>query len=506
MTQALGMAPGLSSLVMYIGTGGKAGQTLDDAGILNAMATAQPLNAQLSESWTWYPSDPSTDNPYFEEFAAQGQNFFQASGDHAEWTTAVLEDKELYPADDPYVTSVGGTDLTTSSAGGPWASETAWSDSGGGISPSPDDFAIPPWQTTTASGCSACSKTYRNGPDVAANANFTFYVCADQTTCTENFWGGTSFAAPMWAGYLALANQQASSQGQSSLGFINSAIYTIGLSSSYDTDFHDITSGSNGYSATVGYDLVTGWGSPNGSALINAANPFNLTLSPETATVAQGGSGKSTITTTVVSGFDSVISLTATGQPSGVTVSFSPTSITGAGSSTMTVTVASSAAAGGYTIFASGTPASTPTTKVAPLSLTVIPARLITPSSVNFNVVVPGPNCGAGCAPTGFGQYVTISNATNYAISFPSAVFSSSNGEFGITLNGSIAPLGLTGNCPVSPSTLASLSTCQAIAYTNETSTAGTYSGTVTVSGTDESSPPTNVSASLTATATVTVQ
>ena len=73
MTQALGMAPGLSSLVMYVGS--------TDAAIFNAMATASPLNAQLSSSWTWYPADPTTDDPYFKEFAAQGQNLFQAAGD-----------------------------------------------------------------------------------------------------------------------------------------------------------------------------------------------------------------------------------------------------------------------------------------------------------------------------------------------------------------------------------------------------------------------------------------
>ena len=64
------MAPGLSSLVMYVGS--------VDTAIFNAMATASPLNAQLSSSWTWFPADPGTDNPYFEEFAAQGQNLFQA--------------------------------------------------------------------------------------------------------------------------------------------------------------------------------------------------------------------------------------------------------------------------------------------------------------------------------------------------------------------------------------------------------------------------------------------
>ena len=74
----------------------------------------------------------------------------------------------------------------------------------------------------------------------------------------------------MWAGYLALVNQQSVANGNKTLGFINPSLYTIGAGSSYTTDFHDITSGSNGYSATTGYDLATGWGSPNGSGLINA--------------------------------------------------------------------------------------------------------------------------------------------------------------------------------------------------------------------------------------------
>jgi kumamolisin len=252
------MAPGMASLVMYIGS--------TDSAIFNAMATAKPLNAQLSSSWYWSPADPKTLNPIFEEFAAQGQNLFDAAGDNRSWQIG----GSIWPADNAYLVSVGGTDLETKSAGGPWSSETAWSDSGGGTSP--NDIPIPSWQVATADQCiDKCSTSLRNGPDVSANSNFTFYVCADQTTCTANEYGGTSFAAPMWAGYLALANQQLIANGsKTTLGFIDPALYTIGLSSNYDTDFHDITSGSNGYSATNGYDLVTGWGSPNGDNLINA--------------------------------------------------------------------------------------------------------------------------------------------------------------------------------------------------------------------------------------------
>ncbi len=365
MTQALGMAPGLASLVMYVGS--------TDVAMLNAMATADPLNAQLSSSWTWYPADPNTDDPYFQEFAAQGQNYFQAAGDSAKW----LSDSEIYPADDAYVTSVGGTDLVTTGPAGPWASESAWIDGGGGISP--NRIPIPFWQTTTESGCSTCSNVYRNGPDVSANSNFTFYVCADQTTCTANLYGGTSFAAPMWAGYMALVNQQAALNGMPPLGFINPALYDIGLSSSYDTDFHDVTSGSNGFSATIGYDLATGWGSPNGSGLIGGllgtinTPGFGLTASNPAITVLQGGSGASTaINSTVLNGFDSVISLSASGQPAGVTVSLSPASITGAGTSVMSIAVSPSTAVGSYNIKVTGT--SGGITEIVTVSLSVMKA------------------------------------------------------------------------------------------------------------------------------------
>jgi len=379
MTQALGMAPGLSSLVMYVGS--------TDSSIFNAMATASPLNAQLSSSWTWSPADPNTDNPYFQEFAAQGQNLFQAAGDSGKWGAS----SEIYPADDVYVTSVGGTDLDTSSAAGPWSSETAWVDGGGGISP--DKYAIPSWQTSAAAGCSSCSKTYRNGPDVSANANFTFYVCADQTTCTANEYGGTSFAAPMWAGYLALVNQQAVANGNHTVGFINPSLYSIGLSSNYGTDFHDVTSGSNGYSATTGYDLATGWGSPNGAGLIAAlagssSGPgFSLSASPASVSVAQGQAGTSTITSTVTGGFDSAITLTASGQPTGVTVGFSPTSITGAGTSTVTLTVASSTVAGTYGIKVTGTSGSTVETTTISLTVTgTTPGFTISASPTSISV------------------------------------------------------------------------------------------------------------------------
>ncbi|MGA9356302.1 MAG: protease pro-enzyme activation domain-containing protein [Terriglobales bacterium] len=454
MTQALGMAPGMSSLVMYVGS--------SDAPIFNAMATASPLNAQLSSSWTWSPADPTTDNPYFEEFSAQGQNLFQAAGDSGAWTSS----SEIYPSDDIYVTSVGGTDLDTSGAAGPWASETAWVDGGGGISP--DKFAIPSWQTTAAGGCSSCSKTYRNGPDVSANANFSFYVCADQTTCTANEYGGTSFAAPMWAGYLALINQQAVANGNKTLGFINPSIYTIGEGSSYDSDFHDVTSGSNGFSATTGYDLATGWGSPNGSGLINAlagsgTPSFTLSASPSSLTVTQGSSGTSTISVTDLGGFSGSVTLAASGLPSGVTASFGTNPTTG--SSVLTLTASATATTGSATVKITGTSGSLSASTNIALTVSAAASPNFTISASPASVTVTQ---GASGTST-----ITITSQN----SFNSAT----------TLSATGLPSGVTATFSTNPVTPPANGSASSTLTLTASASAATGAATVTITGTSGS-------------------
>jgi kumamolisin len=355
MTQALGMAPGLSSLVMYIGS--------TDTAIIGAMTSHNPLPTAIGCSWGWTPADPSTLDPYFQKMAAQGQNFFVASGDSSTWTRRNYP----WPAEDAYVVTVGGTDLVTTSAAGPWSSETAWVDSGGGISP--DRIAIPSWQKITGviNSSNKGSTAYRNGPDISANANFTFYVCGDQTSCTANLYGGTSFAAPMWAGYIALVNQQLAINGQSTIGFLNPTIYAQNesggsLTSAYSADFHDITSGTSGsYSAVTGYDLVTGWGSPNAgllAALTGAAptSGFNLSATPSSLSIVQGSNtGTSTITSTPFGGYSSSISLSASGLPSGVSVGYGTNPITASGSSLLTFTAAANATTGTFPVTVTGT-------------------------------------------------------------------------------------------------------------------------------------------------------
>src|SRR3569833_493245 len=261
IVNAIGMALGIKEVLIYEGA--------SDTQILNQMAADNTAKV-LSSSWGWNPSDAASDDPIFQEFAAQGQTFVSASGDSGQFNTATF----FFPATDPYVLQVGGTDLTTAGPGGAWSGETAWVQSGGGFV---DDTAIPAWQQLpkVVNSANMGSTTLRNSPDVAAEANFDNPTVVNGKLVTG--FGGTSFAAPRWAGLLALANQQSVTNDRGTKRFINPTLYNLGTSASRAAVFHDITSGSNpptvgdggGFDAVAGYGLVTGWGSPVGAALID---------------------------------------------------------------------------------------------------------------------------------------------------------------------------------------------------------------------------------------------
>lgn len=264
------MAPGLAQIIVY--EAGPSGTAND---ILNRMATDN-LARQLSASWT-FPTDATTEQILL-QFAAQGQTFFNASGDHGAYTGPVPS-----PVDNPRVTVVGGTTLNTTGPGGAWVSETVWNRggtgqsggaSGGGISTA---YSIPAWQKLVDMTANQGSLTMRNLPDVAAVAEnvWVFYNNGSSETV-----GGTSCSSPLWAGFLALVNQQAASFGQPPVGFLNPALYSLGLSAGYSTNFHDVAVGNNtnnsspsAFFAVPGYDLCTGWGTPFGQSLINALAP-----------------------------------------------------------------------------------------------------------------------------------------------------------------------------------------------------------------------------------------
>ena len=281
IVQAIGMAPGLSQVRVYLGD--------NIVDIFNAMAS-ENIAKQLSISYIWEPDNYQTMDPIFTELLAQGQTLFASSGDNG---AHQMSQPQYYPAEDIYVTAAGGTSLTTNGPGGSWVSETSWQYSGGGVGPFPYVISLPAWQQGVPNSSNAGSTTLRNVPDVAMDGDFHNYAC--QAGFCSGGWGGTSFSAPRWAGFMALVNQQAAAQGKPPLGFINPAVYSIAQGPNYSSDFHDVITGNNqccgqslSYNAVLGYDLVTGWGSPTGQNLINdLAGGYTLSASPTSLTINQ---------------------------------------------------------------------------------------------------------------------------------------------------------------------------------------------------------------------------
>jgi subtilase family serine protease len=289
MEMVIAMAPGISRLIVYEAP--NIGLTWVD--ILSQMQEDNSAK-QLSSSWLFDYDDPNAD-PIYQKFAMQGQSFFQCSGDYLAFYDGVSQ-----WADDPNITLVGGTTLSTTSTGS-WSSENVWTNgdgttgSGGGVSASYlGNYPIPSWQKGISMTVNGGSITNRNVPDVAMVAYRVFVYWDDGDT---GWWWGTSIAAPLWAGMAALANQQAVARSEPTLGFLNPALYAIGSGPLYASCFHDITKGSNFdsenptlYPAVAGYDLCTGWGTPNGVNLINV-----LTQTPDIYNSAHNANGNVTL-------------------------------------------------------------------------------------------------------------------------------------------------------------------------------------------------------------------
>lgn len=285
---SISMAPGLSNVFVYEGSPASTVAQIND--LLNRMATDDSAQ-QLSCSWE-FDIDASTEQ-IFQQFAVQGQSFFIASGDLGAYSGVIAE-----PADDPNITCVGGTALSTTGPLGQWVSETTWQrnltySSGGGIS---TVYPIPFWQQDVDMSANQGSTTMRNIPDVAMLATGAWIM---GNGAWEDY-SGTSVAAPLWAGFTALVNQQATLNGQPSVGFLNPALYAIGAGIYYEACFHDITTGGNTTSAAPGYffavpgyDLCTGWGSPSGAYLIDALlDPVDaLLISPQQGFTVTGPAG-----------------------------------------------------------------------------------------------------------------------------------------------------------------------------------------------------------------------
>ncbi|MDA8345516.1 MAG: S53 family peptidase [Thermaerobacter sp.] len=213
--------------------------------------------------------------------AAAGISVFASAGDNGAGN-GYSYPNALFPASDPYVTSVGGTDLFMSDSG-QYQSETVWNDSDATLCPfgcaygpfgatggAPSAvFQAPSYQAGVT------GQSMRSTSDVSYNASVYTSVLVYLGFLGPNsgfyFFGGTSEGAPQWAAITALADQAAGHP----LGFLNPQLYQIAQNpAAYAADFHDVTVGQNGfgstgYSAGTGYDLPTGLGSPDVANLIN---------------------------------------------------------------------------------------------------------------------------------------------------------------------------------------------------------------------------------------------
>jgi hypothetical protein len=293
----MSMAPALAKIIVF--EGNPSGINFIPNDVLDTMAASNTVK-NLSSSWGWSGGPTNTTDNIFVTMMSQGQSFFNASGDSDAFTTGAgsvngVDNPSLdnVPSSNPYITQVGGTTLTMNGTGASYASETVWNwgneygssengvGSSGGVS---TYYSIPTWQQGINSFlASGGSSTARNIPDVALTADNVYVKYGNGT---NGDFGGTSCAAPLWAGFMALVNQQAAASGKSPVGFINPAVYEIANESVYNSAFNDVTTGNNtsssspnAFYAVPGYDLCTGLGTPAGTNLINAlVNPDPLVV------------------------------------------------------------------------------------------------------------------------------------------------------------------------------------------------------------------------------------
>jgi subtilase family serine protease len=271
MEMTLAMAPG--ALVETF-------EGYNDLAIMNAIATHQPLAQQITNSYfICVQQEGAAYQQVLYTYAAQGQSFYHASGDDGGfvWDGNCSDGlgKDLRALD--AITQVGGTVLDVEAH--VWAAESAWTDeglkSGGGVY---IGTPTPAYQLGIATTQNGGSSLYRSVPDVAAVAHqvdIWFHNGPNSTGANPSMFnatGGTSAAAPLWAGFTAVINASLANPSRT-LGFANPSLYAIGLSPQAPSFFHDIDDGGQNcdpdppppfacFSAVDGYDLVTGLGSP----------------------------------------------------------------------------------------------------------------------------------------------------------------------------------------------------------------------------------------------------
>jgi subtilase family serine protease len=399
-----------------------------NSALLAAVDAAVAAGASVV-SMSWGGTESSGELSYDYHFNKPNVTFVASSGDGGELTT--LPEVE-WPAASPNVVGVGGTSLYLDSSGnriaGPSGpTETAWSDSGGGLS---SFYSTPAWQgpqpPPQGSAWNIWSK--RGVPDVGyvADPNTGLYVYCS-TYSRRGSWfqvGGTSAGAPQWAALIALANQ-----GRGSGVSGNNDIYSTSVAGTPPTinanNFLDISSGSDGSDpddiSVVGYDLVTGLGSPVATGVVPAlvavapaSKDFSVSVTPTSRSVAAGGGTSYTVSVSALGGFSDTVNLTVSGLPGDATSTFNPPSVSGSGSSTLSITAG--ATTGSFTITVTGTSG----------SLT---------HSATATLVVATPGFSISASPTS--QSVRHGNSASYTVTVaPVGGFTST-----VSLTASVSPV-----------------------------------------------------------------
>jgi pseudomonalisin/xanthomonalisin len=254
----------VKGMIFYVST------TLDDAPLTEAYNQAvsdnlaQSINVSLGECETAAKNSGimAADDAIFQVAVAQGQMFSVSSGDSGSYQCGSAKGGQSYPAVSPYVMAIGGTKVKTTNQT-TWAGETVWActssltcqllgGAGGGAS---INEPAPAWQVSSGVLKGA---TLRGIPDISFDADPSSGALVLVGTKTQQV-GGTSLAAPLWAGFWA----RIQSQHANALIFPGNALYGYGVANSAKM-FHDVTSGKNGgYSAAAGWDYASGFGSVN---------------------------------------------------------------------------------------------------------------------------------------------------------------------------------------------------------------------------------------------------
>ncbi len=308
----------LARIVLIEVTDSGSNNLLGGVALANRMGAGVVSMSFGAPEGAWILSDDAS-------FAATGMTYVAAAGDGGA--------QALWPAVSPHVLAVGGTSLQWSGAGTRY--EAAWASSGGGVSAIEP---LPTWQAGTLVA-GAGNATMRTVSDVAFNANpttgqYVALTAQGSTTTAWNAYGGTSIGAPQWAGLVAVANARRALASRALLGDFHTTLYkTIAASpGTYAAAFADVVSGSDGTCATCsaasGYDAVTGWGTPNATALLDvlatdstgvAAVNHAPTLASGAITVKAGSAFTIALPGKDVDG--DALTYTMTGAPNGLALS-----------------------------------------------------------------------------------------------------------------------------------------------------------------------------------------